>query len=361
MSGPTLSVTEFATVTGVTRDRLRTWERRFGWPQPERARGGARRYSTDDAPRVVAVRRLQENGTPLGRAIREWSDPPTGSIGASTWRAVLEELPFPLVLLSGPVPLTVEYANITLRERPDGPRAGDLLDDVAPWFRGEPADELRQLFAAEARVARVAHPDWTAGLARPAHSLAVRVRQSARSRPLLALVGIEGGEARQTQAERSRLRGERARLQRVESRHRAWATAVRDVAVVTSFPGMRSLRAGLLAMQRRLDLPDVGLYVVDDGVPQLLTSLRGQFGPVRGDVPLDDVQLEGVRRAVWFAEPAAARIGAPAGHGVLLTGAPVGMERHCVLAVPALGTPTVSPDERDLLESCAHHLARAVP
>lgn len=348
-------------VTGVTRDRLRTWKRRFGWPRPERRQGGPRRYRTDDVPRVVAVRRLQESGTPLDQAIGSRSDPPTGSIGASTWKNVVEELPFPFVLLSGPAQLIIEYANVTVRDRPDGPRVGDNLEDVAPWFGEQQAGQLRELFAADARVARVAHPDWTSGLARPTRSLAIRVRQTAHSRPLVALVGLDDSDDRQSRAERARLRHERARIRDDGDQQRAWATAAREVAVVTHSPGMRAVRAGLLALSRRLELSDVGIYVVDDDTPQLITSLRGRFARVSESALLEAVQFGEVRRTVWLAPGAASRIGAPVNHGLLMAGAPARENRHCVLALPSRDAPDTAPGANDLLESCAHHFGRTIP
>ena len=53
--GQTVSATRFAELTGVSRERLRTWERRYGFPEP-RGGSGPRRYALADIPRVVAVR-----------------------------------------------------------------------------------------------------------------------------------------------------------------------------------------------------------------------------------------------------------------------------------------------------------------
>lgn len=361
MSTPTLSASEFATVTGMTRDRLRTWERRFGWPHPERAGGGARRYRTEDAARVVAVRRLHEIGVPLDRAIDQRSDPRTGSVGASTWRNLIDELPFGVVLLSGPVPLTVEFANAVLRARPDGPRAADILEDVAPWFSGEDAEELTSLFATDAPVTRVTHPDWTAGLARPAQSLAVQVRQTARSRPLVALIGLDAGGARRSQAERARLRHERGRLHGQDDTHRAWATTTRDVAVATAAPGLRGLRTGLQALRHRLDAEDAAVYVVDDGVPELVVSLSDGFAEIDPAGQPSDVQLGAVSRAVWLPPQSAGGIGAPEGTGLLLAGGPSGARRRVAVGLALRTAPELTPAGRELFESCAHLVARAVP
>ncbi len=361
MSAPTLSASEFAIVTGMTRDRLRTWERRFGWPSPERAGGGARRYRTEDAARVVAVRRLQEIGMPLDRAIDQRSDPPTGSVGASTWRTLVDELPFGVVLLSGPVPLTVEFANAVLRARPDGPRAGDALDDVAPWFQGDDAEELQSFFTSDARVARVTHPDWAAGHARPAQSLAVQVRQIARSRPLVALIGMDAGGARRSEAARAALRHERGRLHDQDEVQRLWATATRDVAVSTATPGMRGLRSGLHVLRRRLDALDAAVYLVDDGATALVTSLRGRFAQIGAEDVPDDVQFGAVSRAVWLPARSATGLGAPDGAGLLLAGAPRAARSHAVIGIALQSAPELTPSARELFETGAHLVARAVP
>src|SRR3954454_2570347 len=63
--GQTVSATRFAQLTGVSRERLRTWERRYGFPAPLRVGQGPRRYAVDDVARVVAVRQAAGAGVPL--------------------------------------------------------------------------------------------------------------------------------------------------------------------------------------------------------------------------------------------------------------------------------------------------------
>ena len=43
-----MSATRFAQLTGVSRERLRTWERRYGFPAPRRVAQGPRRYAVED-------------------------------------------------------------------------------------------------------------------------------------------------------------------------------------------------------------------------------------------------------------------------------------------------------------------------
>ncbi|MGK2939937.1 MAG: MerR family transcriptional regulator [Solirubrobacteraceae bacterium] len=361
MPGPTLTASEFAMVTGMTRDRLRTWERRFGWPCPERAAGGPRRYRAEDAQRVVAVRRLHEGGMPLDRAITEQSDPPAGSIAASTWRSLVDELPLPLVVLSGPLPLAIEYVNATLRERPDGPRPGDVLEDIAPWFSDEEAEDLRSVFSGDARLTRCAHPDWTSGLSRTAHSLAVRVPQTVRSRPLVALMSLDAGAQRQAGVERARLRQERVRLHAATEELQRWCATSREVAELTVQPGMRAVRGALHALRRRVDAGDAALYIQGDGQTYLLTSVRGNFAAV-GDasVPHVHARFREVNRHVWVPPGAAGALGAPRGHGATLVGAPMTGGRRAVVALASEAPLGLGNGERELLEVCAHQVARAV-
>lgn len=354
MPGPTLSPTEFATVTGMTRDRLRTWERRYGWPRPDRAAGGARRYRTEDAARVVAVRRLQELGMPLDRAISEQTDGGTPSLGASTWRSIVDELPLPLVVLSGPVPLCIEFVNAMLRERPDGPRAGDLLEDLAPWFSGEDAEGLRRLFAADARVAWCAHPDWTAAMSRTAHSLAVRVPQGPRSQPLVTLVGTDAGLERRLPAERAHHRRERARLQEESADVQAWCAVAREVGEFAVEPGLRAVRAGLHALRRRTHASDAALYVVHGDEMRLLTSLRGRFAS-----PPDGASAD-VLRDTWLDPEAAAEVGAPRDHGLVLTATAMPGGGSAVIALASQEPLSMRAVECDLFDVCAQQLARAV-
>src|SRR4051794_41391765 len=101
--GQTVSATRFAALTGVSRERLRTWERRYGFPAPRRAGGGPRRYELADVGPVVAVRRAAAEGTPLAEAIaRARSSAPSGGVGAAAPAGLLGGLPGPGVALSGP-------------------------------------------------------------------------------------------------------------------------------------------------------------------------------------------------------------------------------------------------------------------
>jgi DNA-binding transcriptional MerR regulator/methylmalonyl-CoA mutase cobalamin-binding subunit len=56
-----LSIAEAERRSGVAKDTLRIWERRYGFPTPDRS-GGARAYSVADIERLQLLRRLVERG-----------------------------------------------------------------------------------------------------------------------------------------------------------------------------------------------------------------------------------------------------------------------------------------------------------
>jgi DICT domain-containing protein len=66
---PGLAISELVERTGVPEGTLRMWERRHGFPAPERLASGHRRYSESDADAVTAVLRERAAGMGLAAAI----------------------------------------------------------------------------------------------------------------------------------------------------------------------------------------------------------------------------------------------------------------------------------------------------
>lgn len=60
--------------TGLSKDVLRMWERRYGFPGPERDEHGERRYTPDDVAKLRAVKRLMDAGLRPGKVIRQSLD-----------------------------------------------------------------------------------------------------------------------------------------------------------------------------------------------------------------------------------------------------------------------------------------------
>ncbi len=65
----TLSIAAVERDTGLTKDTLRVWERRYGFPQPERDAGGERAYPLDQVEKLRIVKRLMDGGHRPGRLV----------------------------------------------------------------------------------------------------------------------------------------------------------------------------------------------------------------------------------------------------------------------------------------------------
>lgn len=63
------SIADIERDTGLAKDTLRVWERRYGFPQPARDPQGERLYSDDDLVRLRHVRRLLDAGHRPGRVV----------------------------------------------------------------------------------------------------------------------------------------------------------------------------------------------------------------------------------------------------------------------------------------------------
>jgi MerR family transcriptional regulator, light-induced transcriptional regulator len=64
-----LSIADVERDTGLAKDTLRVWERRYGFPQPVRDAQGERRYTDEDLTRLRHVRRLIDAGHRPGRVV----------------------------------------------------------------------------------------------------------------------------------------------------------------------------------------------------------------------------------------------------------------------------------------------------
>jgi DNA-binding transcriptional MerR regulator len=70
-NGTLLPIGAVVKATGVGEATLRAWERRFGFPDPEREESGHRRYSEADVDRVNAVLRHRSDGLTLAQSIEQ--------------------------------------------------------------------------------------------------------------------------------------------------------------------------------------------------------------------------------------------------------------------------------------------------
>lgn len=67
--GNLLSIGDVVRATGLTEAALRAWERRYGFPQPQREPSGHRRYAPEEVERILRVVAERERGTALPVAI----------------------------------------------------------------------------------------------------------------------------------------------------------------------------------------------------------------------------------------------------------------------------------------------------
>ena len=261
--GTMVSATGFATMTGVSRERLRTWERRYGFPQPVRAGRGPRRYKLIDAPRVVAVRHAADHGVPLKDAIAAARvTAPTG-VAASTLQAIPERLPAPLLLLSGPAPVRIEYVNPALAERLGSPSPGGVLADAAPWLGdSQCASALEALFAGSITVSECVHPTWSGLATETARSLLYVLPVEPGRAPLVAMVELDAPDQRDLRSELTELRIDRDRLRtQVDARER-WVVATAELAALFQREsGSALLQATAETIVHRLPPIDAGVAV----------------------------------------------------------------------------------------------------
>jgi DNA-binding transcriptional MerR regulator len=73
-----LTIGDVVKATGVGEATLRAWERRFGWPVPQRQPSGHRRYTREDVERILRVLEQRRVGIPLAAAIERTRAASTG-------------------------------------------------------------------------------------------------------------------------------------------------------------------------------------------------------------------------------------------------------------------------------------------
>ncbi len=124
---------ELERLTGVSLERVRTWRRRFNFPEEIDRSSGKRRFYTGDVPRVVAASQLIASGVPVAEAIeRVRAGLPTPDLGHL--ERGFGALRVPVVAVRGPEPLTLLWANDAARARAElhgtvvaAPSPGSLL------------------------------------------------------------------------------------------------------------------------------------------------------------------------------------------------------------------------------------------
>jgi len=86
--------------TGLSKDTLRVWERRYGFPKPRRDSKGERVYSAEEVERLRLIRRLMDRGfrpgklvsAPLAELTARMAQPLAGAQAQSVTPAPMQEL-----------------------------------------------------------------------------------------------------------------------------------------------------------------------------------------------------------------------------------------------------------------------------
>jgi DNA-binding transcriptional MerR regulator/methylmalonyl-CoA mutase cobalamin-binding subunit len=144
-----LSIAEVERDTGLSKDTLRVWERRYGFPKPRRDAFGERTYAPAQVEKLQLIKRLMDAGHRPGRIVartldelRSLSDGPPGAAGpeAALREAELTALLGALRRHDAP---GLQH-GLTVAQARHGLRAF-VMDIVAPlsgrvgeaWMRGE--------------------------------------------------------------------------------------------------------------------------------------------------------------------------------------------------------------------------------
>ncbi|MBJ7470505.1 MAG: MerR family transcriptional regulator [Solirubrobacteraceae bacterium] len=121
----TVSSRELETLTGVSPERVRTWQRRFGFPASATCPRGRRVFLADDVPRVLALSQLVAAGEPVGRAVLQVQSGAARQIDTASLERSFGAVATPVVALAGPAPVEVVWANAAaLATSPTGGLAG---------------------------------------------------------------------------------------------------------------------------------------------------------------------------------------------------------------------------------------------
>ena len=140
-----MSIAAVERETGLAKDTLRVWERRYGFPRPQRDAHGERVYAEDQVSRLRTVKRLMDRGMRPGRLLGLDADALASlaeeRTGEAPPRSALHDLALFLLKTHQAGELRRELVQVLMR---DGV-SRFVLDTVAPltrqvgdaWARGE--------------------------------------------------------------------------------------------------------------------------------------------------------------------------------------------------------------------------------
>lgn len=277
----TISAAEMVRLTGVGRERLRTWERRHDFPQPVRCRNNVRRYPAEDVRHVISVSRAVDQGVPLNEAIEQTLAHRTEETSLGSLGAALDHAPTPAIAISGPEPLTVVWTNGATTAAPEAPQVGsDLVDDLTAFGPGARAAIQRLLIGEGSEVSVVTHTDWIGTFPAERRSVAWRVPAEMSNEAVVVLVQLpEGTAARPATSAHGSSAVEQTAV---------WGAAAREARkALQQEPGLASAQRALAELVKGTGGADAFLATFHGGQMRTATSVRGtippQMLPLSGD------------------------------------------------------------------------------
>lgn len=149
----TVSAVEACKLAGVAIERLRTWERRFGFPKTV-SHDGRRGYAVADLPAILAARNLIATGMPVGDAIATVAAGDGLAPDLATLQATFGRLGAPVVAVGGPEPLEVVWGNEAAHTAEGVPEPPDRSDPSYRAFQRALTDD-------DTPVRVLCHQHWT--------------------------------------------------------------------------------------------------------------------------------------------------------------------------------------------------------
>lgn len=299
----TISASEMVRLSGVGRERLRTWERRHGFPTPVRCENNVRRYHAEDVRHVIAVSRAVDRGVPLVTAIEEAlaaadAQPTLASLGAA-----LDHAPTPAIAVAGPEPLTVIWANGPTLAAPEAPAVGSELLDAVPTFGAAAKSTIQRLMIGDgAETGIVTHTDWVGTFPVERRSIAWRIPPQASQEAVVVLIQLPESV------------GAAGLPAPTVDQASVWASATRDARrTLQQESGVGSAQRALAELIRGTGGIDAFLATCHHGRLRTATSVRGTMPARTLDLPgdCDILRAVGDGEIDWLGESTLRLLGAP--------------------------------------------------
>jgi DNA-binding transcriptional MerR regulator/methylmalonyl-CoA mutase cobalamin-binding subunit len=162
-SGLTLNISAVERETGLSKDVLRMWERRYGFPRPGRDDNGERQYSVHEIAKLRAIKRLMDVGMRPGKVIgssldelNALADARTPARGEAVAPTIERDI---LAMLQGHDAAALQHALANMLMRQGLQRF--VLETITPlnrlvgeaWMRGELQIFEEHLYTEQLQVA----------------------------------------------------------------------------------------------------------------------------------------------------------------------------------------------------------------